>query len=1383
MKMKPFIEWIIKVAITHVPQLLVNGKYDIPPEVQNYLPYICEGLGDFAEKMIEAIPEKKERFNVEAKDLLKSSFKDAFYESTIEALGSVIDECADSFANHFISDISFQDVNDDGLSCQLKQVVLLALQENDVNLENIDNEINQIVKKTQFNIINNIGCSSSLQQVLCVNSIKDLYNEIRMIKDCSRSKKLILNAAEIRTNYAILCSKIDKMNLGLNKRCKELCFEFLSEIETRDKKYNNNGKKQPLVQLVDYAWRNTKKGSKNIIITADGGMGKTSSFFKAIRTINQSFIRGYKKDGEKTKKPFAIYIPCFKFEEKSLENSETTINMAVADTLNWAEDHSADCVSFLNSLMQNNRIIIFFDGYNELIYGKRQTFLTSLSQLKQYDKVQVVLSSRVVPESAGEYTRCKMIGVPLMIIQSKLDSRKKRYDELPISVQNLLRYPMFLRIYLESTGNVTSISDLLEEDRQKALKLMKEKEDNLHLSGLARDTSLFLYSSVPAFFHALYLKNEKSMIFYKEDVEAYFGKTKKNEVEDILNSLCSFAISEEYISANNVVYKYKHEHIRDFYIAYYVFKEIKNASESDDEGYNTIANIIKNQYAQTILRMIAELFRQNDYVPFYDSNTNQMITPDYEESELYTVLTKFRKDPFVVNFLFNIIKSAYLDCDVVDLSGFYFDKMDLTQTSLNGIVLNGSLQSEECSFEQTTLSEKSFISSGHTTAAYTCYVVNHKCFSFSNTELIISSDTGFEEREVVPFGDDLLGYYIKAHGLLDNSTIIVSHIKDDGVEDDSMISIWDLARKTYTLHKTKSHACSIETYQHICYLSCADGSIWRLSEDLKPKEVFGQDNTGCLVDTSIAVITENKVVQAAGKNIFRIDLKQNNKTILYQLKETEVFRCMCYSREAKLLLVCTSTSQRECIRQIQMVRNMEVISENTVENIAQCSYIACQGKKALIADKDGKLCLLELFKEGDKTLFHISQDNKLNSHKAAIRHIVFKDEFTFLTACVDRCVRLCSFSGDVLFTLEGQNAGLRKLYIDEGQLIVTSYDRGILCLQPRNNLYICTKKHYNQGKIGWNWYIEKIQDSIFAVGDDNGNLIIININTGRQLLKKKVSNSEEKIECILYQNGFLYVCALNKIIIYRICIDENIIIESFDTFFLRQNERALSFCSVQNQILIGAQYKNNPELFFGLPESLQRVSFINTEYTGWCRDIKTLKINNQTFLLMSGFSKKHQRECNQMSIVCKLEQGNLRIIAELVGHVNYVIRGDWMEDAETGRIIVASASVDKKVLIYSLDRYALLNHTIHSYEPMDSFELGGTVCDVVFQDSRFLLAACLDGGLYQIDTCRQECRKLFQNTYGLFINSIDFSTSNMDNISNKTKNLLRYFNNTVGEDT
>ena len=1382
MKLKSFVAWIIKEAISTTP-LILNGKSGIPMEAQMYLPQICTVLGDLAEKTIESIPDKKERFNVEAESLLKNSFEEALYNSKIEIFGSAIDECTDYFATLFKREITFNELSNDSFSSQLKQVITLVLQESGVYIENIENEIDIIVKETKSNIIDSIGYSSSLQQALCVNSIRDLYDEIRRIKNCS-SKNLILNETEIKINYEILCSKIKGINVVLKNKCKNLCRDYLSEIETRDKKYSNNGQKQPLVQLINHAWRNAKKGSKNIIITADGGMGKTSSFYTAIRTTNQSFIKGYEKDGEQTKQPFAIYIPCFKFEEKSLEKSETTINMAVADALNWADDHSSDCVSFLNSLMQNSRIIIFFDGYNELVYGKRQSFLTSLSQLKQYDKVQVVLSSRVVPESAGEYTRCKMIGVPLMTIQSKLDLKNKKYGELPISVQNLLRFPMFLRIYLESDGNITSISGLLEEDRQKALKLMEEKEKNLHLSGLLRDTSHFLYSAVPAFFHTLYIKNEKSMIFYKEDVEDFFCKKTENETKDVLDSLCSFAISEEYISANNVVYKYKHEHIRDFYIAYYVYESIKKASESDNGNYNSIAKIIKNQYAQTILQMIAELFKQNDYVLSYDLNTNRMITPSYEDSELYNILSKFRDEPVVVNFLFNVIKSAYLDCDVVDLSGFDFDNMDLTQTTLNGIVLNSGVQPDECSFNQSTLSEKSFISKGHTTAAYTCYVVNHKCFSFSNTELIISSDTGFEEREVVPFGDDLLGYYIKAHGLLDKSTIVISHIKDDGVEEDSIISVWNLEHKTYTLYDLKSlglmsPVCSIDVYQRTCYLSCKDGSIWRLLKDQKPQNAFEKENIGILKDTSIAVITEKQVIQAVEKNIILINLRRNSKRIIYQLKENEEFRCMCYSREAKNLLVCTSYNQTEWIKQISC--NGDSISENIVESISRCSYIACKGTKALIADKDGKLCLMELFNEDSRAVFHLSQDNKLNSHKAGIRHIVFKDEFTFLTACVDRCVRLCSFSGDVLFTLEGQNAGLRKLYIDKKQTIVTSYDRGILCLHQKNNSYVCTNKYYNHGKIGWNWYIEKIQDSIFAIGDDNGNLIIINIDTGSRLFKEKINDVEDKIECLLFKDGLLYICTSNIIVVYHICIADNIF-RLLYTYPLHPNERALSFCAVQDQILIGAQKNNMPELYVGLPNRPQRLDFLNTDYTGWCRDIKMMEIRNQTFLLISGFSKKHQRDCNQMSLVCKLEKGGLKIVAELVGHVNYVIRGDWIKETDTGRITIVSASVDKKVLIYSLDSDALLDYTIHSYEPLCSYELGGTVCDVVFQSNHCLFAACLDGGLYQIDLYHNECRKVFQNTYGLFINSIDFSTANMDNISNRIKCLLRYFDNTVGED-
>lgn len=1369
-------------------EIMTNAGADL-----NTTTLLSSVFGDAIEKIIETIPTQYQKtISTEANQIIKSLVEDNLnrvfeIDSDITDKEKLYQDCTETIIKLINAD-SIKNIQD------LVFLFYDALKANGVNVEFWnENDIQNIqIVTEQFieGIKNAIDSTDSIRSIVTLNSIEDIYNEINELKIEFNKEKYYEYVFTRISCKNVFNAVVEYNKIFYNKDFEEIRFDFLSDIESDIGYYSTKDENQPLISLLNDAWEKGKKAEKNVIITADGGMGKSSSFYKAVCKINEEFIDDFYVNKFLTQKPIAIYIPCFKFEKTGLNNKRLTIYSSIRKTLNIKNNDVYTDEAFVNKFLNtlpNNRLIVFFDGYNELIEGVRSKFTNDLNELNRLDKMQIILSSRIIPNIAQKYTRSQMVGVSEDTIKKEISEGE--FEEFSITMKNLMRFPMFLRLYINNKeSSIKSISDLLNADRASTCKKMEENfadDDNQDLRNASVTIKSLMHTVIPQAFHYLYIKSNRSMIFDEEtfidSAKSIVKNLNNNAVRIVIELLKNYQIIEDVSDETRILYKYKHEHIRDFYIACYIYQIIKTSSDMREENNSEqiLYELSQNDYAQTVLRFVSELCKHYDYMPRFIPTQRRWETPTYDNLETWKVLSNLSDKPNIIKFMLEIMKAAYYNYDYVDLSGMNFDEVDLSESNLNGVVLSHPKQEFDCTFDNTIISQKTFVSDGHDTAVYACYVKNNYCFSFSNTELIVSSVDGLETKAVFPYEDSFDGYFIKSHCRIDDKVFILHRKEKSDTEWISMISVWDLSIVYDSEHhpefvkidlpEISKLITDISATNRNVYLALSNGSIVNYKHSRGIKVVSNAMNKDLIFETKIIAISSNEIYQFYDNKIYVVRGNRRIPELVYILEDDEIFESMCYSQKAHILLLFVSKGNKKIIKQIGNNNIIDKKDTITLDNIdSKISFASTFDNIALASNDKGNIYLFELTNDTNNNRhFEFVKDGNLSMHKAAIRHIHFnKDRTTFITACVDRTVRLCNYSGDILFKLEGKNAGLRKIYFDNADsIIATSYDKGILCINKKENKYRCTQKLFSNGRIGWNWFVEKIADSIFAIGNDNGEVILFDVEAGYEIYKFN-TNISNKIESLLYSKEKLYVCVGCKIIVLKVD-------KSNDGYSLQQtleinfsaNEKPLCLCQIDDTLYIGTQ-KNNQPYFYEL-DSCNKPVLIDdfSEYNGWCRDIKITKINGRKYVLTSAFSRKGQNKIKQISLVGNLDSRKLNIIYELYGHDDFVIRGDWTYDDEFDIIKIATVSNDGRVLMYLIKNSSLLNEEKSIQKELSaeyiSDKLGGIVTDLKFIDSNTIIASCLDGGIYQINLSDTRPVLLFKNTYGLFANGLDFSDADI----------------------
>ena len=225
--------------------------------------------------------------------------------------------------------------------------------------------------------------------------------------------------------------KIPERCLAANKRYlqNEILSDVLPEIRREGKQYNNT---DCLEQLMHDCWKEAKENSHHIILTADGGMGKTSLLlYTATKLLNNADV---------------LYVPLERLNAASL-----SIERYICRSLFNEDRNDGKLYELAKDSGDNPALILLIDGFNELNGEGQDNVIKQIKDLMSYPGIQLVITSR---EDFGNrlgllFTRAELSGLSEDRIKSFLteDEWKHISDDRYHALIELLSVPMMLLMY------------------------------------------------------------------------------------------------------------------------------------------------------------------------------------------------------------------------------------------------------------------------------------------------------------------------------------------------------------------------------------------------------------------------------------------------------------------------------------------------------------------------------------------------------------------------------------------------------------------------------------------------------------------------------------------------------------------------------------------------------------------------------------------------------------------------------------------------------------------------------------------------------------------------------------------------------------------------
>lgn len=225
--------------------------------------------------------------------------------------------------------------------------------------------------------------------------------------------------------------KIPERCLVANKRFlqNKILADVLPGIKRDEKQYS---KTDCLEQLMHDCWKEAKKNSHHIILTADGGMGKTSlMLYTATVLLSDTPV---------------LYVPLERLNAASL-----SIERYICRSLFNEDRNDGKLYELIKNSDKNPALILLIDGFNELNAEGQDNVIKQIKALTSYSGIQLVITSR---EDFGNrlgllFTHAELSGLREDRIKSFLteDEWKHISDDRYHALIELLSVPMMLLMY------------------------------------------------------------------------------------------------------------------------------------------------------------------------------------------------------------------------------------------------------------------------------------------------------------------------------------------------------------------------------------------------------------------------------------------------------------------------------------------------------------------------------------------------------------------------------------------------------------------------------------------------------------------------------------------------------------------------------------------------------------------------------------------------------------------------------------------------------------------------------------------------------------------------------------------------------------------------
>ena len=202
----------------------------------------------------------------------------------------------------------------------------------------------------------------------------------------------------------------------------------------------SGGKSSPVWEIIKETWDSDKK--RNVVITGAGGIGKTVTLFSITRA----------PDG--TIPVPAVYIPVYDLirENECLDLS--------AYFMTKDREYGAEIGKLASEVWEMQpSLLVLLDGFNEIPASVRRKALSAVNGwYTAHPGVQIIAVSRPMD---GLDLAEELYGEPIKITLSELEDKvisqylKSAAREIPAEddpVWNVLRYPLFLNLYVKTSG-------------------------------------------------------------------------------------------------------------------------------------------------------------------------------------------------------------------------------------------------------------------------------------------------------------------------------------------------------------------------------------------------------------------------------------------------------------------------------------------------------------------------------------------------------------------------------------------------------------------------------------------------------------------------------------------------------------------------------------------------------------------------------------------------------------------------------------------------------------------------------------------------------------------------------------------------------------------
>lgn len=834
-----------------------------------------------------------------------------------------------------------------------------------------------------------------------------------------------------------------------------------------------------------------KKNKQNILLTSDGGMGKTTQLINCFRKL-------LSKD-EYTEVPIYIDVKSIEYNEK--KPIFRYLYSTYCGKINSIENIDEKIIRSLNLEKEDKLIYVFIvDGLNETT--NKGNILNDIKKLKKFNCCRFIVSSRIVEEDYvfDDFVKLKLLPLEKREVSDYIREKFEVIDTNEIGefdghLYEIISNPLFLDAFCRAYKS-KKMQSMIKEGRKirkanilhaychKMLQEIKERtivEEN----NIIEFTIKFFLPRI-AF---MMLKENKFMISHKRIIEWLFDKSDQKAGEEYFRNLmrgkdftrymkvfsnnidniieyCLSSSLVKYIE-NRDSYIFSHHIWRDYFASQHILNLI-NSSKIDELIFLPDELMIKEFVGELInLKGLSECD--------FDSKQDCFGDMSPIESFMQSKYLLLNQEPEVTGNLIEIMKIARN----ANITACY-DNLDLRWADFVGCKLPNS------SFNNSKIYESNFYAQGHSGYVYAATITpdNKRIISCGKDSTIRIWDV-LTQRQI---GEPLRGH--------DNYVVSVKTI-NDGQEIISGSYDGTIRRWCAETHKqigspllghTKRINQITVTSNEKYVVSCSSDAtirIWCLHSGMQDGEALCGHNG---VVNGICISPDERYIVSAGEDgtVRLWDFLTHKQSGSPLLGHNCSVKSVCVTADGKYI-VSADQKGKVCIWDIEtrkQVGNALQCSPDSIESIA----VLLDGSTIIAAGYDGKIRAFDI---GEGTL--IAQ---IDAHGDWINGIGISDDGKFIvSAGGDQAIKLWDAK-----TLElvgkpfvGTDSWINSVKItSDSQFIISAGDDAAIRIWsvPQKRM-VCEPRYGHTARIN---EIDISADGIIVSASDDGKVGMWNIN-------------------------------------------------------------------------------------------------------------------------------------------------------------------------------------------------------------------------------------------------------------------------------------------------